>query len=152
MSFRPVLFVIIGMTSLLASIDAFAGDYTVSYAFDRTTREDVTAGATSPFNEAGTTNECQYDRYCRIVLPKSDLTISLKVERSGYHKVVVLADGGRSRSIGCCFFSDGERRVERDVVEPLLRLRIFEGRARRRNEFVENLPLGLLYLQLSNLK
>jgi hypothetical protein len=34
----------------------------------------------------------------------------------------------------------------------LLRLYIYEGYARKRNEYVQNLPLGLLYLQLSDLK
>jgi hypothetical protein len=137
---------------LLASVDAFAGDYVVSYAFDGATKEDAAAGATSSLNEAGTMKECQYDRPCTIELTKSDLTISLNVQRSGRHKVVVFADGGRSRSIGCCYFSGGERRAESDLTQPMLWSRIYDGHARRRNEVVQNIHLGLLYLQFSDLR
>jgi hypothetical protein len=140
------------VTSLVRSVDAFAGDYTLSYAFDGTTMENATTGATNALNEVGTTKECQYDRRCTIELTKSDLTISLNVQRSGGHKVAVLADGGRSRSINCCFFSGGEKRAEGDLTQPMLWLRIYDGHARKRNEVVENIHLGLLYLSFSDLK
>jgi len=145
----PVMIIAIG---LLLSVDAFAGDYAVSFAFDGTTKEDVAAGVTSTLNEEGTTKECQYERRCTIELTKSDLTISFYVERLGYHEVMVFADGGRSLSAGCCYFSGGDRLVSRKLAEPFLRLRIYEGQARKRNEYVENLPLGLLYLQFSDFK
>ncbi|GEC47413.1 hypothetical protein ACK28Q_28905 [Bradyrhizobium japonicum] len=151
MLFSRILPLMIVATGLL-SVDAFAGDYTVSYAFDGTTREDVSAGATSSLNEEGTTKECQYDRHCTIELTKSDLTISLSVKRSGRRKVVVYADGGRSRSAGCCYFSGGDRQAESELTQSLLRLYIYEGHARKRNEYVQNPPLGLLYLQFSDLK
>lgn len=86
------------------------------------------------------------DRPCTIELTKSDLTIS------GRQKVVVFAGGGRSRSIGCCYFSGGERRAEGDLTQPMLWLRIYDGRARKRNEVVQNIHLGLLYLRFSNLR
>ncbi len=152
MPFRLVLALVIVTTGLLLPLDAFAGDYIVSYAFDGTTRADVAAGVTSAFNEEGTTKECQYGRRCAIELTKSDLTISFTVERSVYHDVIVFADGGRSRNVGCCCFSGGDRWAERKLTEPLLRLWIYEGQARKRNEYVENIPLGLLYLQFSDLK
>lgn len=149
---RSVLSLVIVATGLLLSLDAFAGDYTVSYAFDGTTRADVARGATGASNEVGVTKECQYDRRCTIELTKSDLTISLYVERLGAHKVMVFADGGRSLSDGCCYFWGGDRLVTRGLAEPLLRLWIYEGQSRKRNEYVENLPLGLLYLQFSDFK
>ena len=151
MLLRRILSVIIVATGLLRSVDAFAGDYTVSYAFDGETEEGVATGATNPLNEVGTIKECQYDRPCTIELTKSDLTISLNVQRSGRHKVAVFADGGRSRSIGCCYFSGGERRAEGDL-QPMLWLRIYDGHARKRNEVVQNIHLGLLYLQFSDLR
>ncbi|MCK1475528.1 hypothetical protein IVB27_12100 [Bradyrhizobium sp. 197] len=152
MLLRRILPVTIAAIGLLLSVDAFAGDYAVSYAFDGTTREDVAAGTTSSLNETGTAKECQYDRPCTIELTKSDLMISLNVQRSGRHKVVVFADGGRSRSIGCCYFSDGEQRAEGDLAQPMLWLRIYDGHARKRNEVVQNIHLGLLYLQFSDLR
>ncbi|MGY8706359.1 hypothetical protein RAD16_11530 [Bradyrhizobium sp. 18BD] len=152
MLLRRVLSVMMIAAGLLSSVDVLAADYTVSYAFDGTTRADVAAGATSVLNEEGIAKECRYERYCTIELTKSDLTISIKVERSGYHKAVVFADGGRSRDIECCYFSDGDRMAARELTQPLLRLYIYEGHARKRNEYVQNLPLGLLYLQFSDLK
>ncbi len=149
---RSVLSLVIVATGLLLSPDAFAGDYIVSYAFDGTTRADVARGATGATNEVGIAKECQYRQGCTIKLRKSDLTISLKVERSGSHRVTVLADGGRSLSNDCCYFSDGDRLVTRELIEPLLRLWIYEGQARKRNEYLQNIPLGLLYLQFSDFK
>jgi hypothetical protein len=102
-------FVMIVVTGLLLSAEVFAGDYTVSYAFDGTTKEDGAAGTTSSLNEEGTTKECQYERSCTIELAKSDLTISIDVRRSSRHEVVVYAYGGRSHSTGCCYFSGGIR-------------------------------------------
>ena len=149
---RSVLSPVIVAAGLLLSLDAFAGDYAVSYAFDGTTRADVARGATGATNEVGIAKECQYGRNCTIKLRKSDLTISLKVERSGSHKVTIVADGGRSLSDGCCYFSDGDRLVDRELIEPLLRLWIYEGQARKRNEYLQNIPLALLYLQFSDFK
>lgn len=152
MLLRRILFVMMVVTGLLPSIDAFAGDYTVSYAFDGTTREDVAAGVMSSLSEEGTTKECQYETRCTIKLTKSDLTISLSVKRSGSQKVTVFAYGGRSRDAGCCYFWGGDRLAARELAEPLLRLWIYEGQARKGNEYVENIPLGLLYLQFSDLR
>lgn len=131
---------------------AIAGDYTVSYAFDGTTKADVARGATGASNEVGVTKECQYEGRCTIELTKSDLTISLYVERLGAHEVMVFADGGRSLSDGCCYFWGGDRLVNRKLAEPLLRLWIYEGQSRKGNEYVQNLPLGLLYLQFLDFK
>lgn len=147
-----IFIIMIFATVLLPSVDAFAGDYTVSYAFDGTTKEDFVAGATSSLNEEGATKVCLYERSCTIELRKSDLTISIDVRRSSRHEVVVYAYGGRSRSAGCCYFSGGDTRIEGDLGQPLLRLRIYEGHARKRNEVVQNLHLGLLYLQFSDLR
>jgi hypothetical protein len=58
MLLRRILPVTIAAIGLLLSVDAFAGDYAVSYAFDGTTREDVAAGTTSSLNETGTAKEC----------------------------------------------------------------------------------------------
>jgi hypothetical protein len=151
MLLRLVLSFVMVATGLVVSRDALAGDYTVSYAFDGTTRADVARDVTGASNEGGVAKECQYERRCTIELTKSDLTISLNVERSGAHKVMVFAEGGRSRSAGCCYFSGGDRLAAKELTQPLLRLWIYEGQARKRNEYVENIPLGLLYLQFSDL-
>src|SRR4051794_16910907 len=122
---KRIVSVMIVATGLLLSADAFAGDYTVSYAFDGTTKADVAAGTTSALNEEGTTNECHYEKPCAIELTKAGLTISLSVKPSGPRKVVVFADGGCSRSAGFCYFSGGDRLAAREVTQPLLRLYIY---------------------------
>lgn len=152
MLLRTALSLVVVATGLLLPLEAFAGDYIVSYAFDGTTRADVAAGAMSALNEVGSTKECQYDRLCTIQLKESDLTISLYVKRLGAQEVMVFADGGRSLSDGCCYFSGGDRLVNRKLAEPLLRLWIYEGQSRKGNEYVQNLPLGLLYLQFLDFK
>ncbi len=123
---------------LLSSIDAVAGDYTVSYAFD--------AG---DLNDAGTTTKCKYQAFCQIELVKLDLSISLVLYRGNKIDVSVL--GGRSR-LACCYFSDGVHWFSRDLDQPFVRLVVYEGHARRRNEYIQNLPVGVLYLQFSGMK
>jgi hypothetical protein len=152
MSLRRILSFIVLAAGVLQATAALAGDYTVSYAFDGTTAEDVAAGATSPLNEEGTRTECEYKKLCSIELSKSNISISFMVPHSRTDAVTIYAEGGRTRSAGCCYFSDGGRRVSRKLTQPLVRLHLYEGRARKGNEFVQNLHLGLLYLQFSNLK
>lgn|GEM_PF-5810447 len=105
-----------------------------------------------PLNEVGTTSECQYQKFCKISLAKSDLSISFVVYHTSPNEISVYAKGGRTRSIGCCYFPDGESRISRQLREPLVRLHIYDGHARKRNEFVQNIHLGVLYLQFSDLK
>jgi hypothetical protein len=78
---------------------------------------------------------------------KFGFEIKLKFRRPGYR----IATIDISRVLNCCYFAEGESFVERDA-EPLIRLTVFEGRARRGNEFVQNVPVGSLDLQFSNLK
>lgn len=115
---NQALAVAVIVTALESLPYAIAGDYTVSYAFDGTASEDVAAGATSSLNEEGTTKECWYDRYCKIELPKSDLTISFRAERSERHKVLVFAEGSRGHSISCCYFSHGEQLAASELTIP----------------------------------
>lgn len=149
---RRILSVMLAMTGVLPSGVVFAGDYTVSYAFDSARGDEFAAGEASTLNEAGTTRECWYEKYRSVSLPKADLTKTFALQRSSQHEVVVHADGGGSRSAVCCFSSGGERRVAVDLTQPLLYLRIYEGHARKRNEFIQNHPLELLYLQFSDLR
>ncbi|MCS3726463.1 hypothetical protein [Bradyrhizobium betae] len=149
---RSVLSAVLVVTGLLPSVAACAGDYTVSYAFDSARGDDVAADATGLPNEAGTTRECWYEKYCSISLPKADLTITFTLQRSSRHQVIVYADGGRSRGAGCCYFAGGERRAAIELTQPMLYLRIYEGPALKQNEVVQSIHLGLLYLQFSDLR
>lgn len=97
MPLRSILFVIVVVVVAVSSAEAFAGDYTVSYAFDGATSESAAGGTTSSPRDEGSTKECWYEEPCTIELTKSDIKISLNVQRLGRHKVAVFADGGLSR-------------------------------------------------------
>lgn len=47
---------------------------------------------------------------------------------------------------GCCFFNGGETRMAAKTESSIQRFRFFEGRARKRNELIENTYAGTLYL------
>lgn len=121
---------------LLMSTGARAGDYIVAWAFDAGDK-----------NETGTKSDCSYRDYCTIKLEKFDFEVTLMFRRPGYSVATV----GISHGISCCYFSAGEKSVER-ATDSLIRLGVFEGRARQGNEFVLNSPFGQLYLLFSDLK
>lgn len=126
----------------LATAHAFAGDYTVSYAFDG-----------GDINDSGTVHRCRYARSCVITSDKLDLSIMVDVllpRKGPYKKLSVSVYGGRSRP-DCCFFSDGVGSVDVDLENTFMPLGVYEGRARKRNEFVRNSPLGILYLQFTDM-
>ncbi len=150
MSLTEVLRLVILAFGILGAGGAVAGDYTVSYAFDGTAPEDAAAG-TSPLNETGTMKECAYGAHCGIELTKSDLSISVIVTRSKRDTVSVRAYRHQAGQ-ACCYFSDGERYVSRELGHDIIRLHLYEGHPRRGNEFVQNLHLGVLYLQFSDLR
>lgn len=132
---------------------AFAGDFAVSYAFDGTTGQDVAAAVISALNEQGTKKDCRYDTLCEIELSKSDLSITFDLRRDRDRKdISVYVNGRGSRSFNCCTFGGGDQTFSRNFWEPLVRVPIYEGHRRRGNEYVQNLYLGVLYLQFSDLK
>ena len=127
---------------LLPSVGASAGDYTVSYAFD--------AG---DVNDAGKT-ECEYKYICTVSFEKLDLEILLSFvypehDHPKHHEARIKIYG--TRATVCCYFADGVDRVVRDAGS-LIRLRVYKGRKRIRNEYIQNEPFGILYLQFSDLK
>lgn len=125
--------------SSLFNLPAMAADYTVTHAFDG--RETVETGKT----------ECEFRRYCRIEFEKAGVSLLLGFVASEHTKIAISVDG--IRRSGCCFFYDGVRSVSRAVGQSsVIRLRVYEGHPRRGNEFILNSPIGVLYLQISDMK
>jgi hypothetical protein len=120
----------------LVPAGAFAGDYVVAWAFDAGDK-----------NETGVSADCVYREYCTIKPENSDFDVSVRFRRPGYSVASIRI----SRGLGCCYFAQGESSVERGT-DSLIRLTVFEGRARRGNEYVLNTPVGYFYLQFSDLK
>jgi hypothetical protein len=121
---------------ILSGSQASAGDYTVAYAFDA-----------DDLNDAGKI-ECTYAQTCSITSEKLQLTLDFWADR----RVVDIYVHGNRGWTACCFFSDGNRSVRRAASESLIRLHVFQGRARKKNELIENALVGILYVQFSNMK
>ena len=122
---------------------AFAGDYIVSYALD--------AGG---LNDSGTIHDCKYGQSCVIKSEKLDLSISVDIyfPRRRTQKLIGIFAYGEKDRPDCCFFWDGESSAHFELQETFVKLGLYEGRARKRDEFVVNAPLGVLYLQFSDMK
>ena len=125
---------VLGLSLLTTA--ARAGDYVVAWAF-----------AAHGENETGTRADCEYRTHCIIRVEKFGFEVTIRFWRSGYGAATVAISSG----ISCCYFSEGERSVERDTSS-LIRLGVFEGRARRGNEFAVNSRVGDFYLLFSDLK
>lgn len=135
------IFVLLLVTFLLSSARASAGDYRVTYGFD-----------TGDLNDTGMKVDCEYKAVCEIKSEKLNLSISLGFWHPDHKKVTISVDANRAGRSGCCYFSDGVSTIERNPREPFIRLNVFEGRARIRNEYILNTFLGVLYLQFLDMK
>ncbi len=125
---------------LLSSAGASAGDYTVAYAFD--------AG---DVNDAGKIEGCEYEKPCLFKSEKMDLSVLLTFWHPNHDEVHVHVYGITGRP-ACCYFFDGNDTVRRNARDSLIRLHVFVGRRRIRNEFIQNQLLGILYLQFLDMK
>jgi hypothetical protein len=138
-SIRSVCAVLLAF--LLSSTGASAGDYTVAYAID-----------TGDENDAGKIETCEYTKFCRIKSEKLKLSVLLSFWHPDHDKVDIHVYPSKGRSSACCYFVDGVDSVVRSARGPLIRLRLFEGRRRMGNEFLQSASLGILYLQFSSMK
>jgi hypothetical protein len=122
---------------LLSSAGASAGDYSVAYAIDANGK-----------NDTGKIENCSYDKACEIESASSGLSISMGFFHPDHSGVQLEVRGPP----GCCYSADAIRTIYLDIKPGLLRVPIYQGRARRENEFVQNKRFGVLYLEFSNLK
>lgn len=125
--------------SLLFSLPAAAGDYSITYAFDGP--EGTETGST----------ECEFQSYCKIKFENAGVSLWLEFQDIHHTRLHIAAHA--LRRANCCFFSDGVDSVDRDIrMSSLIRLHVFEGHRRRGNEFIQNAPIGVLYLKISDIK
>jgi hypothetical protein len=124
----------------VSGADASAGDYIVAYAID--------AGDQ---NAAGKIEICEYTKFCRIESEKLRMSVLLSFRHPDHNEVDIHIYGNRGWA-ACCYFADGVNSVVRKARGSLIRLHVFEGRRRIRNEFRQNAPVGILYLQFSEMK
>jgi len=130
------LLAVLGTTlacALLSSNTARAADYSVDFGVDT-----VNAG-----KDAGSL-ACQLRKRCSAKLEPLGLNVSFDVSwKESGEATVRLENEDRS----CCYFADGRRSVTVDGRAPLSRLPFFRGAAPRGGLFVQNEPVGILFLR-----
>jgi hypothetical protein len=132
--YRPALALLM---LLLAHAPARAGDYSIVYALE-----------IGEQTETGKIDHCEYTKPCVIKSTDFGLSISADFIYPENRTISVSAYG----KPGCCYFADGKETRSFDSRQPIPSIAIFEGHARRRNEFVQNYRLGTLHLKLLNLQ
>lgn len=120
----------------LSSAHASAGDFSLTYAIDANGK-----------NDAGKII-CEYDKTCEIVPVGFRMSLSISFIRPDHRSAELQVFGGR----GCCYSADAARTFYLHVAPGLLRVPLYEGRARKGNEFVQNRRFGVLYLEFSTLR
>lgn len=122
---------------LLSTVDASAGDYSVTYAIDANGK-----------NDAGKIETCNYSKPCEIKPVGFGLWIFLTFIHPN-HRWVELDVSGQP---GCCYSADADSTINLEIRPGLLRVPIYQGRKRRGNEFVQNKRFGVVYLEFSNMR
>lgn len=115
---------------------ASASDYTVSYAFED-----------HDLDDAGRA-ECDVTPACELFLDKWNLVVRL-VFFDPTHQRVNISVHGKHGQLGCCYFADGAKWINRDVDSPIS-LYVYPGRKQPGDEYVRNAPIGILHLLLVN--
>jgi len=135
---KPLLAFVIatGLTALTMTDAVYATDYSVAYALD-------TDGKT----ETGKLENCNSIDTCKIKFRAIDATARLSYFANPPDgDKIVLSMWGAS---ACCYFSDGNDTIRLDPRKQLHAVPIYAGHARRRNEFIQNQRLGVLYVSFA---
>ena len=122
---------------LFCNSKAAAADYVVNYALEVDGKTDT-----------GKKETCEYVRPCEIVSESAGVRVVMNFTYPDHRSVYTQVYG----RLGCCYFRDGVDSISLDPRLPLHHLQIFEGQARRKNEFVQNRKVGVLYLSFSDMR
>ncbi|CCE11309.1 hypothetical protein BRAS3843_670012 [Bradyrhizobium sp. STM 3843] len=126
--------VIVSITLFLVGVlEARAESYRVDYAVK------LQAG------EATGSVNCHYDERCVVDLKTLQMKLSISILRNYRGRADLVLDGKNN----CCLFDGATRRPSINPRQPGMRLRLFTGEAARGLEYVENEPIGLLYLRFN---
>lgn len=132
-----LVFVIANAIGALTMTDtAFAADYSVAYALEADGK-----------TETGKIESCHSVGSCRIKFHAIDATAELSyfAHPTDSDKIVLSMWGDSA----CCYFGDGNDTISLDPTKQLHAVAIYAGHARRRNEFIQNQRLGVLYLSFA---
>src|SRR5215468_10429065 len=132
--------IICGPTLLAASVlvpittDGRAADYSLSYGIEL-----------NGMRATGTLNQCNIGQRCEIRNDRLDLSVSVTVDRVANW----LADVRIAHQGTCCLFGGGDDSYLANVRQDLIRIPIYEGKRRLKNEVVQNKSVGTLWLSFS---
>jgi hypothetical protein len=116
------------------STSAQASTYAVAYALE-----------VGDQTETGMVATCEYTKPCEIKSKRFDLSAFTYFIYPANRVVYVSVDG----EPGCCLFADGERYFTFEPKDATRSIALYEGHARKLNEFVQNHRLGTLTLRFS---
>jgi hypothetical protein len=122
---------------LFSSNGASAGDFSLIYAIDANGKTD-----------AGKIKTCEYFKTCEIESADLRLSISLWIIRPDHSSAELHVNGPP----GCCYSIDAAETIYLSTEPGLRRVPLYQGRARRGNEFVRNKRFGMLYLEFSDMR
>jgi hypothetical protein len=117
----------------LSSGEVLAGNVSVSYAINSYGQQ--TSGKLT----------CD-DRTRMCSIASSEMKLRVLLVFGPDMKDVQLSISGDYGRPACCYFKEGESYASARVEPGIRRFRFFEGRPRKRNEYIENTPAGTLHL------
>lgn len=127
--FTLVLLLLVGLV-LFGTTKAATTEYIVEYTI------------VAPHETDSSVVTCKNNDICEIKSDVFHLSILLHVPWPTQDEGIVRVYG----KPGCCFFQDGTEALTINTSQSTIRLPIFVGRERRGLEILENIPLGVLYL------
>ena len=131
---RPLTSILALLGSVLASSTVLADDYRVDFGIKTKTGEDAR------------TITCQFGEMCGEAVASLGLRISILVFRSHPERASVYVNGS---DLSCCYFVGAADSLDVDTRQPLSRVGFFQGARARGALFIENKPMGTLFLRFS---
>jgi hypothetical protein len=96
--------------------------------------------------QVGRVESCSYGHSCRATIPGLDIDMGVVLRSSSDRAAAIhLSQNG-----GCCYFAEGETWTRVDARRRVHHLKVFEGKGRKKNEFVINRLVGTLSLVFSH--
>jgi hypothetical protein len=131
---RPLTVILALVAVLLSSGIVLADDYRVDFGIKTKAGEDAR------------TITCQFGEMCSENVASLGLRVSILVFRSHPERASVHVNGS---DLSCCYFVGAADSLDVDTHQPLSRVGFFEGARARGALFIENKPMGTLFLRFS---
>lgn len=122
------------LAALLSSSIVLADDYRVDFGIKTKAGEDASMIT------------CQFGEMCGEDIASLGLRVSILIFRSAPERASVRVNG---HDLSCCYFVGAADALDVDTHQTLSRVVFFEGARARGALFIENKPMGTLFLRFS---